>query len=154
MTCKSITRFSNEFLAKKLCLCYSRKKGIYLRLKASQESSMIPSGRPTVQCSSEYYFHWKVCYVLLHFKSVTDGLTEETCENNDHCRLDYEKDEWINTSLTRQASSMIHSARITVSKVANIVFASNLFCFEVRTDDMWKNNDHYRPWLWVGREDQ
>ena len=42
---------------------------------------------------------------------------------------------------TRQVSSMIHSARPTVSPVTNIVFAWNLFCFEKwgRTDDMWKN---------------
>ena len=40
------------------------------------------------------------------------------------------------TSITRQVSSMIHSARPTVSPVANIVFALNLFCFEKwgRTD--------------------
>ena len=53
---------------------------------------------------------------------------------------------------------MIHSARPTVSPVANIVFA--LFCFarfvvflffldlkseDGRTDDMCKNNDPYRP---------
>ena len=57
---------------------------------------------------------------------------------------------------------MIHSARPTISPVANIVFAWNLFCFariwkvgmEVRTDNMCENNDHYRPWLWVGLVDQ
>ena len=62
--------------------------------------------------------------------------------------------------MTRQVSSMIHSARPTVSPVANIVFA--LFCFarfwkvgtDRRTVDMCKNNYHYRPWLWVGRVDQ
>ena len=32
--------------------------------------------------------------------------------------------------MTRQESSMIHLARITVSSVANIVFAWTLFCFE------------------------
>ena len=55
---------------------------------------------------------------------------------------------------------MIHSARPTVLPVANIVFA--LFCFarfwkvgtDGRTDNMCKNNDPYRPWLWVGRVDQ
>ena len=25
---------------------------------------------------------------------------------------------------------------------------------DVRPDDMFKNNDHYRPWLWVCRVDQ
>ena len=55
---------------------------------------------------------------------------------------------------------MIHSARSTVTPVASIVF--NLFCFarfwnvwtDGRTDDMYGNNDLYRPWLWVGRVDQ
>ena len=48
---------------------------------------------------------------------------------------------------------MIHSARPTVSPVANIVFDRNLFCFEKwgrtdgRTDDMCSNNDHYRRWI-------
>ena len=59
---------------------------------------------------------------------------------------------------TRQVSSMIHSARPTVSPVVSIVFASNLFCFarfwKVGTDNMYENNYHYRPWLWVGRVDQ
>ena len=38
--------------------------------------------------------------------------------------------------------------------------AWHLFCFEKwqrtdgRTEDMCKNNDHYRPWLWVGLVDQ
>ena len=47
---------------------------------------------------------------------------------------------------------MIHSARPTVSPVANIV----LLDFEKlgRTDDMCENNDPFRPWLWVGRVDQ
>ena len=53
---------------------------------------------------------------------------------------------------------MIHLARPTLSPVANIVFS---LCFVLldfekwgRTDDMCKNNDPYRPWLWVGRVDQ
>ena len=57
--------------------------------------------------------------------------------------------------------SMFHSARPAVSSVANIVFAWNLLCFEKtdgrkdgRRDDMCKNNDHYRSWLWVGLVDQ
>ena len=50
---------------------------------------------------------------------------------------------------------MIHSARLTVSPVAIIAIAWNFFLFwkvetDGRTDDMCKNNDHYRPWLWVG----
>ena len=57
---------------------------------------------------------------------------------------------------------MIHSARPTVSPVATII----LCCFvvldlksgdvrtDVRTDNMCKNNDDYRPRLWVGRMDQ
>ena len=57
---------------------------------------------------------------------------------------------------------MIHIARPTVSPVVNvmnIVFAWNLFCFKKwgtdgRTEDVCKNNDHYRPRLWVGRVDQ
>ena len=52
---------------------------------------------------------------------------------------------------------MIHSARPTVSPVANIVFAFFvLLDFEKwrRTDDMSKNNYPYRPRLWVGRVDQ
>ena len=54
---------------------------------------------------------------------------------------------------------MIHSASPTVSPVANIVFAWNLFCFE-----KWGWTDarnraktmivDYRPWLRVGRVDQ
>ena len=53
---------------------------------------------------------------------------------------------------TRQVSSMNHSARPTVSPVVNIVFAWNLFCFEKwgRTDNMCKNNDHYRAAVTVG----
>ena len=64
----------------------------------------------------------------------------------------------INTS---QVSTMIHSARPTVSPVATIVFC----CFvlldlkstgrtDVRTDNMCGNSDHYRTCLWVGRVDQ
>ena len=56
---------------------------------------------------------------------------------------------------------MIHSARPTISPVANIVFALFSFAWfwkvgtDVRTEDMCKNNDPYRPsWLWVGRVDQ
>ena len=59
---------------------------------------------------------------------------------------------------------MIYLARPTVLSVANIVFTWKLFCFEkwgrtyvrtyVRKDDMCENNDHFRPWLWVGRVDQ
>ena len=56
---------------------------------------------------------------------------------------------------------MIHSTRPTVSPVATIIFC----CFvlldlksdgrtDERTDNMCKNNDHYRPGLWVGRVDQ
>ena len=58
-------------------------------------------------------------------------------------------------NVTRQVSSMIHSARPTVPPVANIVFDWNLFSFKKwgRTDKC-KNNDHNRPWLWVGRVDQ
>ena len=51
---------------------------------------------------------------------------------------------------------MIHSARPTGLPVVNIVFAWNLFCFEKwgRTEDMCKNNDQYRPWMWVSLVDQ
>ena len=62
--------------------------------------------------------------------------------------------------ITRQVSTMIHSARPTVSGVANIVFTWNLFCLEkwgrtdLQTDDMCENNDHYRPWVRVGLVDQ
>ena len=63
---------------------------------------------------------------------------------------------------TEQVSSMIPSTRPTVSPVVRIVFFWNMFCFarffgkwgHVRTDNMCENNDHYRPWLWVGRVDQ
>ena len=54
---------------------------------------------------------------------------------------------------------MIHLARPTVSPVVNIVFTWQLFGYArfwavrtyVRTDNLCENNDHYRPWLWVGR---
>ena len=57
---------------------------------------------------------------------------------------------------------MIHSARPTVPPVANIALVWDLFSFEkvgtdghVRTDGLHcKNNDHYRPWLWVSLVDQ
>ena len=44
---------------------------------------------------------------------------------------------------------MIHSARPTVSPVANIVFTLSCLdrSWKVGTDDMCKNNDHYQPWL-------
>ena len=48
-------------------------------------------------------------------------------------------------------SSMIHSARPTFSTLANIVF---FVCGDERTDNMYDNNDPYRPWLWIGRVDQ
>ena len=53
-------------------------------------------------------------------------------------------------------SSMIHSARPTVSTVENIVVGLNLFClWKVGTDGRHvQKNDHYRPWLWVGLVDQ
>ena len=72
---------------------------------------------------------------------------------------------WANKTVTRKLSSMIHSARTTVSPVMNIVFTWNLLCFEKwgRTEGhtcayvpvreyMCENNDHY--WLWVVRVDQ
>ena len=48
-----------------------------------------------------------------------------------------------NLKLTRQVSSMIHSARPTVSQVVNIVFVWNLFCFArfwkaVTDGQLWK----------------
>ena len=52
---------------------------------------------------------------------------------------------------------MIHSARPTVLPVVNIVFTCFIFLdFEKwqQTDNMCENNDHYRPWMWVGRVDQ
>ena len=57
---------------------------------------------------------------------------------------------------------MIHSARLTVSPVVNIVFAWNMFCFVRfwkagtygRTDIMCENYYPYRSWLWVGWVDQ
>ena len=53
---------------------------------------------------------------------------------------------------------MIHSAIPTVSPVATIVFCCfvllDLKSGDERTDNMCENNDHYRPWLWVGRVDQ
>ena len=58
----------------------------------------------------------------------------------------------------RQVSSMIHSARPIVMKVANIVFCCVVFLDlksgDGRTDNMCENNDPYRPWLWVGSLDQ
>ena len=58
------------------------------------------------------------------------------------------------TTLTRQVSSMIHSARPTVSPLVNIALAWNLFCFENCGRVMRKNNDQYRPGVWVGLADQ
>ena len=60
---------------------------------------------------------------------------------------------------TRQVSSMIHSARPTVSPVANIVFAWNLFCFakfwKVGTDERTDGQHVRKQWsLWFGRVDQ
>ena len=57
-----------------------------------------------------------------------------------------------------KVSSMIHSARPTVSPVAIIISC----CFVLLdfksgdrwTDNMCENNDPYRTWLWVGRVDQ
>ena len=53
---------------------------------------------------------------------------------------------------------MITSARPTVSPVATIVFCCfvllDLKSGDGRTDNMCENNDHYRPWLWVGWVDQ
>ena len=55
---------------------------------------------------------------------------------------------------------MIHSARLIVTPVANIVFCCFVFLDlksgdgRGRTDNMCENNDLYRPWLWVGRVDQ
>ena len=57
---------------------------------------------------------------------------------------------------------MIHSADPQSRQYWTFVFTWNLFCFarfwkvgtDVRTDYMCENDDHYRPWLWVGRVDQ
>ena len=44
--------------------------------------------------------------------------------------------------------------RPIVTPVANIVFYCLVFLDlksgDGRTDNMWENNDPYRPWLWVG----
>ena len=42
----------------------------------------------------------------------------------------------------------------TVSPVATIVFCCFVLLDLKSTDNMCENNDHYRPWLWVGRVDQ
>ena len=59
-------------------------------------------------------------------------------------------------NITRQlVSSMIHSAKPIVTPVANIVSIVLFFYIsKVGTNNMWENNDPYRPWLWVGRVDQ
>ena len=60
----------------------------------------------------------------------------------------------------KKGPSMIHSARPTVPPLAITSLAWKLFCFERfwkvdgRTDNTCENNDHYWPWLWVGRVDQ
>ena len=66
----------------------------------------------------------------------------------------------VKTTCTRWVSSMIHSARPTVPPVAITIFNwTFLFCAilrrrtDVRTDDMYENSDHYRPWLWVSLVD-
>ena len=60
--------------------------------------------------------------------------------------------------ITRQVSSMTHSARPIVTPVANIVFCCfvllDLKSGDERTDNMCENKDSYRPCLWVGRVDQ
>ena len=53
--------------------------------------------------------------------------------------------------------TMIHSARSTVASSENcfhFVFFARFWRTDGRTDDMWKNNDPYRPWPWVGQVDQ
>ena len=97
---------------------------------------------------------------------LAEWITDDTC-NYLFCNCIPEwatttRLEWTKLEGTRQVSSMIHSARPTDPPAVNIVFAWNLFCFArfwevetyLRTDNMCKNNDHYRPWLWVGRVDQ
>ena len=54
---------------------------------------------------------------------------------------------------TRQVSSMIHSARSTVTPVANIVFCCFVF-LDLKSGDGRTDNYPYWPWLWVGRVDQ
>ena len=75
------------------------------------------------------------------------------------CTVIYEGFFCIKTMLetcNTECPKMIHSARSTISQVLNIVFEFFLLNFEEwgRTDNMCENNDHYRPCLWVGREDQ
>ena len=107
------------------------------------------------------YIHeavWKFFFVCLWYETGSDGADEgqhgEDAIHQGQVTLSLHK--IISKVGTRKVSSMIHSARPTVSPVVNIVFAWKLFCFEKRgrTDDMCKNNDHYRPWLWVGLVDQ
>ena len=66
---------------------------------------------------------------------------------------------WFLETEKIEVSSMIHSARATVSPVANIVFLLKFVLLwkvvtDGRTNDMCKNNDHNQLWLWVGLVDQ
>ena len=100
--------------------------------------------------------------MLLILKHITklDPLCRPITDGSDYyihtwCPSDFWKSS--KTKQTRQVLSMIHSARLTVSLVFNIVFAWNLFCFgrfwkvatDWWTDNMCKNNYHYQPWLWI-----
>ena len=61
---------------------------------------------------------------------------------------------------TRRESSMIHSARSTVTPVAITILAWTFDFFWTfgrtyrRGTYKWENSDHYRPWLWVDLVDQ
>ena len=92
-------------------------------------------------------FFWRI--PILKFSSLVSDLAWSNLHLENALKSNFQK--------KGQVSSEIHSARPTVSTVANIVFAKNLFCFvkngDVRTDDMCGNNDD-RPLLWVGIVDQ
>ena len=82
-----------------------------------------------------------------------------SCRKLRACEIDSFSHEFKQNSNFVDSASMIHSAKPTVPTIAIIILTWNLFCFARfwnvgRTDTTGENSDHYRPWLWVGLEDQ
>ena len=89
---------------------------------------------------------WKICHISMFLMSTTNGNYTDLWPTYNVCSH-LQEDLWTFLSrvsqinlkcaskremknITKQASSMIHPGRPTVSSVANIVFTWNLFCFE------------------------
>ena len=106
----------------------------------------LPSlGKFTLQCLERFMMHFSFPYFLMTDRLI-EGCprTSQLGHLTSNILLKRNRKEIFKA---RQVFSMIHSARPTVSLVANIVFALNLFCFE-----KWGRTTRAKTMITTGRD--